>query len=81
VISPAAFFHASRPAIVCPITSRVRPFASSVVLPPGLPIGGEVLASHVGSIDIEARPVAPVGARVPAHVLREKLALLSGIEG
>jgi mRNA interferase MazF len=45
VVSPIAFFRASRFAIVCPITSRIRPFASSVVLPKGSPIMGEVLTS------------------------------------
>ncbi len=38
VVSPSPLWLASRFAIVCPITSRVRPFASSVVLPTGLPI-------------------------------------------
>ncbi|QJE72322.1 mRNA-degrading endonuclease [Aerophototrophica crusticola] len=83
VISPAAFWDASRFAIVCPITSRIRPFGSSVVLPEGLPIQGEILTSHVRSIDTLARPVRPVGAAVPVDVLREvrgKLAVLAGIE-
>jgi mRNA interferase MazF len=83
VVSPSAFFRASGFVIVCPITSRVRPFASSVVLPAGLPIAGEVLGSHVRSIDTQARPILPVGARVPPTVraeLRAKLAVLMGIE-
>jgi len=82
VISPAAFWHASRFVIVCPITSRVRPFASSVVLPPGLPVAGEILTSHVRSIDTLARPVRRIGASVPAMVLedvRAKLAALTGM--
>ncbi len=82
VISLAAFWHASRFVIACPITSRVRPFASSVVLPPGLPVAGEILTSHVRSIDTLARPVRRIGASVPAVVLedvRAKLAALTGI--
>lgn len=82
VVSPRAFSEATRLAIVCPITSRVRPFASSVVLPPGLPIEGEVLISHVRSIDTTARPVMAAGATVPPAVLAEargKLAALLGI--
>ncbi len=81
VISPLAFWQASRFLIVCPITSRIRPFASSVVLPAGLPIAGEVLTSHVRSIDTMARPVRPIGARVPDAVLAEtrgKLVALTG---
>lgn len=82
VISPAAFYEASRFAIVCPITSRIRPFASSVVLPEGLKIRGEVLTSHVRSIDTMARPIRLVGQAVPLGVLieiRAKLAVLTGI--
>ena len=84
VVSPAALFLASRFLIVCPITSRVRPFVSSVVLPAGLPIAGEILASHVRSIDTLARPILYAGAAVPAAVLAEvraKLAVLAGIHG
>jgi mRNA interferase MazF len=82
VISPVAFWHASRLVIVCPITSRVRPFASGVVLPPGLPVAGEILTSHVRSIDTLAKPVRRIGAAVPGAVLgevRAKLAALTGI--
>jgi mRNA interferase MazF len=81
VISASAFWEASRFAIVCPITSRIRSFGSSVLLPPGLPITGEVLTSHVRSIDTLARPIAPLDAAVPREVLaevREKIAILIG---
>ena len=83
VVSPLPFFRASAFVIVCPVTSRVRPFASSVVLPEGLPVAGEVLTSHVRSIDTQARPILPAGARVSSAVLAElraKLAVLMGIE-
>jgi mRNA interferase MazF len=53
VVSPIAFCRASGLAIVCPITSKVRPFRSSVVLPAGLPITGEILSAHVRSIDVQ----------------------------
>ncbi len=82
VVSSVEFWRASRFAIVCPITSRVRPFGSSTVLPPGLSIAGEVLTSHVRSIDTLARPIASAGEVVPVEVLEEvraKLAALIGI--
>lgn len=82
VLSPVAFYRASHFAIVCPITSRVRPFATSVVLPEGLPIAGEVLTSHVRSIDTAARSIAYAGAAVPPAILAEvrgKLAALIGL--
>ena len=82
VVSPGDFYRASEFAIVCPITSRVRPFGISVVLPSGLPISGEILTSHVRSIDTMARPISLAGAAVPAETLEEvrsKLAALLGI--
>ncbi len=84
VISPIAFYHASRFAIVCPITTQIRPFATSVVLPAGLSVTGEVLTSHVRSIDTLARPIAFAGSRVSAVVLgevRAKVAALMGLTG
>jgi mRNA interferase MazF len=82
LISPAAFWRASRFAIVCPITPRVRPFGTSSTLPDGLAIAGEILNSHVRSIDTTARPIAFAGIRVPREILadvRAKLAALIGI--
>ena len=82
VLSPVAFFRASHFTIVCPITSRVRPFTTSVLLPGGLPIAGEILTSHVRSIDTTARAIAYAGAAVPAAILAEvrgKLAALIGL--
>jgi mRNA interferase MazF len=64
VVSAAAFTSYTGLAVVCPITSRVRPFPTSVVLPAGLPISGEILTSHVRSIDTLARPIRYAGASV-----------------
>ena len=76
VISSVAFTKNTGLAIVCPITSRVRPFPTSVVLPSGLPIAGEILTSHIRSIDTIARPIRYAGAAVPpeiAQLVRAKL--------
>ncbi len=70
VLSPALFFDNTGFVIVCPITSRVRPFPTSVVLPPGLPISGEILVANLRSLDALARPVLPIGAKVPEDVAR-----------
>ena len=81
VVSPAEFCRTTEFAIVCPITSRIRPFGTSVVLPVGLPVSGEILTSHVRSIDTLARPISYAGATVPAEILHEvriKLAALIG---
>src|SRR5450755_3436725 len=51
VVSPRSFTVNTGLAVVCPITSRVRLFPTSVVLPSGLPVSGEIMISHVRSID------------------------------
>jgi mRNA interferase MazF len=82
VVSRADFSRVTEFAIVCPITSRIRPFGTSVVLPIGLPVSGEILTSHVRSIDTLARPISYAGAAVPAEILHEvrmKLAALIGL--
>src|ERR1700730_9138710 len=68
VVSPAAFTKNTGLAIVCPITSRVRPFPTSVVLPSSLPIAGEILTSHIRSIDTQAPPIRYAGVAVSAEI-------------
>jgi mRNA interferase MazF len=68
VISPRVFCENTGLAIVAPITSRIRPFPTSVVLPPEVPITGEILLSHLRSIDLDARPVRATGMRIPDHL-------------
>lgn len=82
VLSPSDFFRASGFLIVCPITSTIRRFGASVILPEDMPISGEIVTSHVRSIDGLARPVRPVGVAVPEAILAEvraKLGVLCGI--
>jgi mRNA interferase MazF len=81
VLSPVAFFRASRFAIVCPISSRIRPFSTSVVLPDGMPIRGEVLTSHMRSIDTQSRPIAYAGTKVPPAILAEARAKVAALIG
>jgi mRNA interferase MazF len=76
VISACAFTENTGFAVVCPITSRIRSFPTSVVLPAGLPVVGEILVSHIRSIDTQARPIHYAGAAVPlsvAQLVRAKL--------
>ncbi len=80
VVSPMEFCRTTEFAIVCPITSRVRPFGTSVVLPPGSPVSGEILTSHVHSIDTLARPISPAG-KVPAAILEDVRSKLSALIG
>jgi mRNA interferase MazF len=76
VLSSAAFTENTGLAVVCPITSRVRPFPTSVVLPANLPIYGEILTSHIRSIDVAVRPIRYAGEAVPfetRQLVRAKL--------
>ena len=76
VVSSAKFTENTGLSVVCPITSRVRPFPTSVVLPAGLPFEGEILTSNIRSIDTEARPIRYAGSAVPAEtaqLVRAKL--------
>lgn len=71
VVSAQSFNEATAFLVVCPITSRIRPFPSSVVLPDGMPVRGEILLSAIRSIDSLTRPVRPAGFAVPSFVLEE----------
>jgi mRNA interferase MazF len=71
VVSSQGFTAKTGLAVVCPITSRIRPFPTSVVLPPGIPVAAEILTSQVRSIDITARPIVYAGASVTASVASE----------
>jgi mRNA interferase MazF len=84
VLSHRKFFAASGFVIVCPITRRVRPFPLNLLLPEGTAIDGEILTSHVRSIDALSRPVRFTGITVASEILAEvraKLAVLVGIDG
>lgn len=79
VVSATAFNEATGLAVVCPITSRVRPFPSSVVLPPDLTVSGEILVSHVRSIDVLARPVRASGVIAPEAIVEQVKAKLRSV--
>lgn len=79
VVSGRLLTEMSGLAIVCPITTRVRNYPTSVVLPLGLVIAGEILVSHVRSIDTLARPVMYAGGTVPRWVADEVRAKLDAM--
>ena len=78
-ISARRTVHGWRRYWVCPISSRVRPFPTSVVLPDGLPISGEILLSRLRSIDTLARPVRAIGAAALPAVAAEVRAKLAAL--
>lgn len=82
VVSPHEFYDGTRFIVVCPITSRIRPFGSSVVLPAGSPIGGEILVAQIRTLDTLARPLRFSGMKLDRDLLsavRRKIAFLCGV--
>jgi mRNA interferase MazF len=79
VVSSKAFTANTGLAVVCPIASRARPFPTSVVLPPGLPIEGEVLTSHIRCVDTLARRIIYAGASIGAALADEVRAKLGAV--
>jgi mRNA interferase MazF len=82
VVSPQDFYDGTRFLVVCPITSLIRPFGSSVVLPATCPITGEILVAQIRSLDALARPLRFSGVRVDEQTLsevRRKIAFLCGV--
>ena len=81
ILSPRDLSENAGFVIVAPITSRVRPFPTSVVLPKGSAIEGEILLHQIRSVDALARPVKKAG-RIDdktARDVREKLAVMIAI--
>jgi len=77
VVSARVFTANTGLAVVCPIVSRERSVPTSVMLP-----AGEILLSHIRSIDIRERPVTYAGASISealAEEVRAKLAALIAI--
>ncbi|HUY67832.1 MAG TPA: type II toxin-antitoxin system PemK/MazF family toxin [Alphaproteobacteria bacterium] len=82
VVTDNAFWQTTGMVVLCPITSKIRPFPSSVVLPDGLPIKGEILTGQIRCVDTTVRPFKFSGVHVPPETLdeiRAKLGVLLGI--
>jgi mRNA interferase MazF len=81
VLSSWRFNDKASLAFVCPVTSKVKGYASEVLLPPGLTVNGVVLCSHLRSVDWKVRNPALIG-KAPSDVLedvREAVASIAGI--
>lgn len=68
VLSPRAYHQKTPYVVVCPITSRIKGYPFEVVLPPGLPVTGAVLADQLKSFDRHARRIEKAG-HVPPEVM------------
>jgi len=81
VLSSWQFNRKASLAFVCPVTSKIKGYASEVPLPPGSPVHGAVLCSHLRSVDWKVRNPAFIG-KAPDDVLlaaREVIATIAGI--
>jgi len=82
ILTSKEFHEASRRAIICPITSKVRDWPTNVILPSGLLTKGEIMIDQVRSIDREERLFDTI-EKAPTQVVRDvrsKLASLLGID-
>jgi mRNA interferase MazF len=80
VLSSRLFNRKASLAFVCPITSKIKGYASEVLLPPELPVHGVVLCSHMRSLDWQARNPELIG-KSPDDVLLEVREIVASIAG
>src|SRR5579859_3829674 len=80
VLSAKRFNLRTSVSFVCPITSKVKGYASEVLLPSGLPVHGAVLCEHMRSLDWRVRKALYIGS-VPSEVLEEVRELVGSIAG
>ena len=72
VVSSYDFNRSNSMAIVCPITSNMRPFFLHEELPSGSCVEGTVVMEQVRAIDLDARPTRLLG-RLDRKTLRRIL--------
>ena len=72
ILSPAAYNAKVGLALLCPITSQIKGYPFEVVIPPGLRVGGAILADQVKSLDWQASQVEFICA-LPTTTISEIL--------
>lgn len=75
VLSPKVFNAATKFAVVCPITSKVKGYPFEVKLPIGLPIEGVILTDQVKSLDWRARQ-CEIKGKAPQEIVANCLDLI-----
>ena len=78
VLSARIYHEESKRALVCPVTSRARPWPFNVTLPEGLKTSGVVLVDQIRTIDRSGR-MFEIIERVPDEVLWEIRARLGAL--
>jgi len=72
ILSPQAYNGKVGLAILCPITAQIKGYPFEVLIPPGLPITGAILADQVKNLDWRARK-AELICRLPPRIMTEVL--------
>lgn len=78
ILTPQAYHQRSPRALVCPITSNVRPWAFKIILPEGLKTTGAILVDQIRTIDRTER-LFTIIERAPRELLqgvRDRLSAL-----
>ena len=78
VLSPGTYNKKVGLCILCPVTSQVKGYPFEVVLPPGHPVTGAILADQVKSVSWERRATRFAG-RAPAAVVAEARAKIRAL--
>jgi mRNA interferase MazF len=73
VLSPQPYNAKVGLLLACPVTSHQKGYPFEVVIPPGLPIAGCILADQIKSLDWRARKASYIGS-LPEPALDELLA-------
>ena len=80
VLTPQAFHQRSTRALVCPITSNMKPWPFKIILPEGLKTTGAVLVDQLQAVDRSER-LFTIIERAPREVLLETLQRLAALLG
>jgi mRNA interferase MazF len=78
IVTPQEFNRATRLALVCPITSKIKGFNLEVILPEGLITSGAVLTFQVKTIDWFEQQVKYVES-LPTAIMEEVIAKLQAM--
>jgi len=80
VLSPESYNRKTGLLLACPITSKVKGYPFEVALPPGLPVGGVILADQIKSLDWKVRKAEFI-VRTPPSVVEDVLSLILPLLG
>ncbi|MFZ3580380.1 type II toxin-antitoxin system PemK/MazF family toxin [Virgibacillus sp. DJP39] len=78
VLSDQSFNQATKFALVCPVTSKVKGYPFEVKLPEGLIIEGVILTDQIKSMDWKSRNLKIIG-QAPLEVVEKCIKLLHTI--